>query len=257
MLALPLHLELVRLVRVVRVPVGQPGVLALQAWVEEAAGLRPRRMPVARWVRLWELLRLFAQLRRVLGLRVLCLPALRPSVRRRCGFPAPAGASRPWSGRWPVPAGPPGFAPCPSSCPPPARRRGGCRCARAVPAVRAACVWRAAPGRPGSAATVHRDPRSMAAALSARQPPVQAALGLRCWEGSLPLWRQRPEVWARLLGASGQGLALLQRQHQRLLSLEQLLVQGLLMQQALTQQQWRQRLRWRRAWWWPERLQVG
>ena len=61
MVAMPLHLELGRLVRVVKVPFGQPGVLALQAWVEGAAGRRRRRrMPVARWVRLSELLRLLA-----------------------------------------------------------------------------------------------------------------------------------------------------------------------------------------------------
>ena len=60
MVAMPLHLELGRLVRVVKVPFGQPGVLALQAWVEGAAGLRPRWMPVSRRVRLSELLRLLA-----------------------------------------------------------------------------------------------------------------------------------------------------------------------------------------------------
>ena len=92
----------------------------------------------------------------------------------------------------------------------------------------------------------------MAAVLLARQPPVEAALHWRCWEGSPPLWWQRPGVLARLLGASGQGLALWRQQQPLVLSLERLLVQGLLMQQHL-----RQRLRWRRAWWGLERLQVG
>ena len=92
----------------------------------------------------------------------------------------------------------------------------------------------------------------MAVVLSARQPPVEAALHWRCWEGSPRLWCQRPGVLARLLGASGQGLSLWRQQQPLVLSLERLLVQGLLMQQHL-----RQRLRWRRALWWLERLQVG
>ena len=64
----------------------------------------------------------------------------------------------------------------------------------------------------------------MAAVLSARQPPVEAALHSRCWEGSLPVWRQR-------LGVSRQGLALRRQQPPMMLSLERLLTQGLLMQQ--------------------------
>ena len=72
---------------------------------------------------------------------------------RCCWPPEPAASSPPELWPPPVPAGMPGFAPCPSSCPPPAPPRGWHPGAPVGLAVTATSGWRAVRGCPGSAAT--------------------------------------------------------------------------------------------------------
>ena len=72
---------------------------------------------------------------------------------RCCWPPARAAASRPELWPPPVPAGMPGFAPCPSNCQPPAQRPGWHPGAPVGPAATAASGGRVIRGCPGSVAT--------------------------------------------------------------------------------------------------------
>ena len=90
----------------------------------------------------------------LLGLGLLQAGLLQAGVAWRCCWPpAPAALSLQELWPQPVPAEMLGSAPCPSSCQPPAQRRGSHPVAPVGPVATAASVWRAVRGCPGSVAT--------------------------------------------------------------------------------------------------------